>query len=79
MHGHVSSDMDVNAVVYCSNSKEEQKLRAENSSLNVKRVFFWDKDWTKEESQNPYLINDLQEVKTTWHPIEKIGVGGAKY
>ncbi|HEY1040629.1 MAG TPA: aldehyde dehydrogenase family protein [Bacteroidia bacterium] len=79
LHSHFSSHMDVNAIVYCRNSKEEQKLIAENSSLNVKRVFFWDKDWSKEESQNPYLINDLQEVKTTWHPIEKIGVGGAKY
>lgn len=79
LHSHFSSHMDVNAIVYCRASKEEQKLIAENSSLNVKRSFFWDKDWSKEESQSPYLIQDLQEIKTTWHPIEKIGVGGAKY
>ena len=79
LHSHFSSHMDVNAIVYCRASKEEQKLIAENSSLNVKRTFFWDKDWSKEESQSPYLIQDLQEIKTTWHPIEKIGVGGAKY
>jgi hypothetical protein len=47
--------------------------------LNVKRSFFWQKDWTKAENENPYLIMDLQEIKTTWHPIENIGVSGAKY
>ena len=30
-------------------------------------------------NENPYLIMDLQEIKTTWHPIENIGVSGAKY
>jgi hypothetical protein len=45
----------------------------------VKRTFFWNKNWSKEDSQDPYLILDLQEIKTTWHPIENIGIGGAKY
>jgi acyl-CoA reductase-like NAD-dependent aldehyde dehydrogenase len=79
LHSHFSSHMDVNAIINCRNNSEEQKLIAENASLNVKRVFNWNKDWSKSETQNPYLIMDLQEVKTTWHPIEKIGVGGAKY
>lgn len=79
LHSHFSSHMDVNAVVYCRDNKEETKTIAENASLNVKRPFFWDKDWTKDENQNPYLILDLQEIKTTWHPIENIGIGGAKY
>lgn len=79
LHTHFSSHMDVNAVVNCRKDAAEQKTIAENASLNVKRVFTWNKDWTKAESQNPYLIMDLQEIKTTWHPIEKIGVGGAKY
>ena len=26
-------------------------------------------DWSDEDSQNPYLIRDTQEIKTTWHPI----------
>ena len=26
-------------------------------------------DWYAHESQNPYLIRDTQEVKTTWHPV----------
>jgi hypothetical protein len=28
-----------------------------------------DIDWNGESSQNPYLIQDTQEIKTTWHPI----------
>jgi acyl-CoA reductase-like NAD-dependent aldehyde dehydrogenase len=79
LHSHFSSHMDVNAVVYCRDNKDEIKTIAENASLNVKRSFFWNKEWTKEENQNPYLILDLQEIKTTWHPIENIGIGGAKY
>lgn len=79
LHDHFSSHMDVNAVIYCRDSQEELKKIGENASLNVKRNFIWNKDWTKDESQNPYLIMDLQEIKTTWHPIENIGIGGAKY
>ncbi len=79
LHTHFSDHMDVNAVIYCRENKEEIKNIAQNSSLNVKRSFFWDKDWAKDETQNPYLILDLQEIKTTWHPIENIGIGGAKY
>ena len=79
LHTHFASHMDVNAVVHCRENVEEAKAIAELSSLNVKRSFFWQKDWTKTEHENPYLIMDLQEIKTTWHPIENIGVSGAKY
>jgi hypothetical protein len=79
LHSHFSSHMDVNAVIYCRKNKEEEKIISENASLNVKRSFNWNKDWTKDENQNPYLILDLQEIKTTWHPVENIGIGGAKY
>lgn len=79
LHTHFSSHMDVNALIYCRNKKEEIKTIGENASLNVKRVFYWDKDWTKADSQNPYLIQDLQEIKTTWHPVENIGTSGSKY
>lgn len=79
LHSHFSSHMDVNALIYCRNKKEEIKLIGENASLNVKRVFYWGQDWTKTDSQNPYLILDLQEIKTTWHPVENIGTNGSKY
>lgn len=79
LHSHFSSHLDVNAVIYCRNDKQQQKTIMENCSLNVKRFLHWTKDWTMEESQDPYLILDLQEIKTTWHPVENIGIGGAKY
>jgi acyl-CoA reductase-like NAD-dependent aldehyde dehydrogenase len=79
LHTHFSSHMDVNAIIYCRENLEEQKTIAENSSMNVKRSFVWDKDWKNEKNQNPYLIMDLQEIKTTWHPIEQIGASGSKY
>ena len=37
------------------------------------------KKWITVETQSPYFINDFQEVKTTWHPIENIGGGKAGY
>ncbi len=79
LHSHFSSHMDVNAIIYCRNNKEERKTIEENCSLNIKRFFNWSRNWTKSENQNPYLILDLQEIKTTWHPVEKIGIGGANY
>jgi len=36
-------------------------------------------NWLLETAQNPYLINDAQEIKTTWHPIENIGGAKAGY
>ena len=76
---HMSSHMDVNALVYAGNNSEEIKTIKENAALNVKRVFVYDNDWNKTDSQNPYFIFDAQEIKTTWHPIENVGVGGGKY
>ena len=76
---HMSSHMDVNAVVYSGKDQKAIQLIKENATLNVKRVFVYQNDWNKTESQNPYFIFDAQEIKTTWHPIESIGVGGAKY
>jgi len=70
LHQHFSSHMDVNAVVYCNTNAEHAKDIQTNSALNVKRALLYGKhDWMKEESQGPYFIMDLQEIKTTWHPI----------
>ncbi|HTL83305.1 MAG TPA: aldehyde dehydrogenase family protein [Bacteroidia bacterium] len=76
---HMSSHMDVNAIVYAGTDAKEKTLIKENASLNVKRVFVYDKNWNDPSSQDPYFILDTQEIKTTWHPIESIGAGGAKY
>ena len=69
--------MDVNATIFCEDDTASQKLIKEKSSLNVKRVVLYDKvKWADATGQSPYFIMDLQEIKTTWHPIENIG--GAK-
>jgi len=48
--------------------------------LNVKRILIWNKiNWNSSEAETPYFITDLQEVKTTWHPIENIGGAKAGY
>jgi acyl-CoA reductase-like NAD-dependent aldehyde dehydrogenase len=79
LHGHFSSHMDVNAMLYCGRNKKHLKAMQENASLNVKRFYHWDLNWDEDEAQSPYLIMDFQEIKTTWHPIEKTGVSGMNY
>ncbi len=77
---HFSNHMDVNAIVYCRNNKSNEKLIAENCALNIKRYIKRKSKWLGEANDHsPYHILDLQEIKTTWHPIENIGIGGAKY
>ena len=62
---HMTSHMDVNAVVYAGNNSDEIKLVQTNATLNVKRTVFLENT----DAQGPYLILDTQEVKTTWHPV----------
>jgi acyl-CoA reductase-like NAD-dependent aldehyde dehydrogenase len=67
---HFSNHMDVNAIVYCGDNADEIKSVQVNSSLNVKRAIIYQKNnWMTEDAQNPYRIMDLQEIKTTWHPV----------
>lgn len=74
---YFADHMDVNALIYCEADNEVKKMLQERASMNLKRVVFYDKtDWLSEHGESPYLIMDTQEVKTTWHPIEKIA--GAK-
>lgn len=66
----MASHMDVNAVMYCG--KDEKYIENINqiSSGNLKRTIFYKKDdWLNPESESPYFIEKMQEVKTTWHPI----------
>jgi len=72
--------MDVNATCYAESDASAVQLIKEKASLNVKRVITYsNKKWEEESAQSPYFINDFQEVKTTWHPIENIGGGKAGY
>lgn len=64
-----ASHMDVNAVVYCDGGKALAKSVQELAADNIKRVIGRNgTDWVR-DAENPYLIRDTQEVKTTWHPI----------
>jgi len=67
---HFASHMDVNAVVYCDGDSEDAKDIQDRAADNIKRVIDRvDTDWDADSAQNPYLIQQTQEVKTTWHPI----------
>ncbi len=72
--------MDVNATIFCENDSEIKKMMQDKSAQNLKRIFFYDKiKWSTEEGQSPYFIQDTQEIKTTWHPIENIAGAGGGY
>ena len=72
--------MDINAVVCADPSKEEKKMLDTEAATNMKRLVVPKvKDWMQEESRTPYMILDTQEVKTTWHPIERGQGGGGGY
>lgn len=67
---HFSNHMDVNACIYTGDNAADIKKIQENASLNVKRPLIYSKDnWMDDSSQSPHRIMDLQEIKTTWHPI----------
>ena len=72
--------MDVNATIYCENDSTVKAMMREKSALNLKRIFFYDSvKWESNEGQSPYFIQDIQEIKTTWHPVENIASAGAGY
>jgi acyl-CoA reductase-like NAD-dependent aldehyde dehydrogenase len=64
-----ASHMDVNAIIYCDGGKAVARIVQELAADNIKRVIARNRvDWLR-DAENPYLIRDTQEVKTTWHPI----------
>ncbi len=74
------SHMDINAVVVADVTKEERIMLDSEATCNLKRTVYPKvTDWNSAEAQSPYMILDTQEVKTTWHPIEKGQGGGGGY
>ena len=66
----LSSHMDVNALVYADLDDKERKPAEEDAALNLKRIIrIKSANWFSDEMEGPYPILDLQEIKTTWHPI----------
>jgi acyl-CoA reductase-like NAD-dependent aldehyde dehydrogenase len=67
---HLTTHMDVNAIFNAINNPETKKQFDENASISVKRVkHHAQSDWSDEKHENPYLILDFMETKTTWHPV----------
>ena len=66
--------MDVNAVVVAAATKEERVMLETEATCNLKRVVY-----PRSGQASPYAILDTQEVKTTWHPIERGQGGGGGY
>ncbi len=76
----LATHMDVNSVVCSAPSLEESAMLGKEAAENMKRVVVPKvKDWSTAEGQSPYLILETQEVKTTWHPIERGQGGGGGY
>lgn len=66
---YFASHMDVNAVIYCDGGKAVARNVQDLAANNLKHVIGRTRvDWSG-DAENPYLIRDTQEVKTTWHPI----------
>lgn len=67
---HASSHFDVNSIWYTDLTPNLALQVQQDAALNVKRIVNENhKKWTKEEAQSPYLIQEFQEIKTTWHPV----------
>jgi len=67
---HFASHMDVNAIVYCDGDRQTDQAVQLAAADNIKRVVRRvDVNWSHDSAQNPYLVRDTQEVKTTWHPV----------
>lgn len=76
---HFVTHMDVNAILYAGNDDKTIKKLQEDSITNLKRILVKNLDWFSNKAENPYLITDFTEVKTTWHPIEQVGGAGSGY
>ena len=72
----LASHMDVNALV---GSTPDLNSFSELAVDNLKRLIPFDADWMKVEAQGLHFVTDVQEVKTTWHPIENIGGATSSY
>lgn len=80
LRSHMASHMDVNALLYTGGDKKESLEIKKLAVDNLKRVVVRDFTAVYDETHNnPYYMEDFVEMKTTWHPIEKIGASGSGY
>ena len=75
----LASHMDVNALI-TSNLSETLNASLQLAAIeNLKRFNSYREDWNNQMSQGLHFVSDLQEIKTTWHPIEQIGGASSYY
>jgi acyl-CoA reductase-like NAD-dependent aldehyde dehydrogenase len=79
LKGTLVAHMDVNAVVYGGDDSVFIQELETAAIGNLKRTFAYAKNWMDENAQDMHCIADLQEIKTTWHPIEHIGGATSSY
>ena len=76
---HLAKHMDVNAI-YLTDNLEHKKSVQEEAIHNLKRVVVGkQKSWDDRTVENPYIVTDFMETKTTWHPVEVISGTGSGY
>ena len=76
---HLAKHMDVNAI-YLTDNLEHKKSVQKEAIQNLKRVIVGkQKSWDDSSVENPYIITDFMETKTTWHPVEVISGTGSGY
>ena len=74
----LSSHMDVNGISLDVRNKYVTKVELASVD-NLKRVRAYSNDFSLMQEQGIQFITDFQELKTTWHPIEKIGGASNSY
>ena len=75
----LASHMDVNAIIISNLETELSNKLSLLSVDNLKRKFYYTENWTDQKAQGLHYISDLQEIKTTWHPIENVGGANSSY
>lgn len=77
LYSHFASHMDVNAVVIWDAEKEDAVKVGALAADSVKRTHFYESK--NPVAGNPDFIINLQETKTTWHPIQNISGSKSGY
>ena len=76
---HMAGHMGVHALIADGIPHDTAAQLQEQCTDNLKRYYRRSHNWQNPDSQNPYLILDTQEIKTTWHPVEVIDGKGGGY
>ncbi len=66
----VATHMDLNGVWFAGSSASELRELEIGGAQNIRRIArHTGVDWSESSAQSPYMITEMQEVKTTWHPV----------